>query len=380
MLKSIPAVNLLAFEEKFMKLQSIAAKLGCAIPDLVEIRTFKVPFWPYPELPSTKIMVTYHEFDLSDISPKFSDYEFVACIDHVEGIITGTGQYEIPNHFSASHANCEHCNTVRNRSQTYVIRNEKTGVMSQVGGDCLKHYLGHTSPLQLAAYFSSIFQFISQCEEGPMFGSKAVTNFDNGFVLQLAAHFTSKGGYKKSDSDYSTKWEVLGTMQSTEPAARKDVEDSRDKAGMVEEIIEWTKTLGDNEFGTNVKNIIANNYCTMRSIGILCCLPHLYLKQKADALQAALSPSKHQGEVGLRMKGLELTCIGVHEFEHDYGYSAFVTFVDSTGNIFKWKASANWPENGGLVILTGTVKEHGEYNGKLETALTRCKWNYVGVA
>lgn len=53
-------------------------------------------------------------------------------------------------------------------------------------------------------------------------------------------------------------------------------------------------------------------------------------------------------------------------------------FRDDNGNILVWNTTS-WREvqEGMRIHLTGTIKEHSEYKGEKQTALTRCKMNYL---
>ena len=97
------------------------------------------------------------------------------------------------------------------------------------------------------------------------------------------------------------------------------------------------------------------------------------------------------GEIGKRLK---MTVTYKKSFEYkDYKFSYYGTthyihtFDDADGNIMVWKTTSimTWengdryeliPE-GSTVELTGTVKEHSEYNGTEQTVLTRCKFKVL---
>lgn len=86
--------------------------------------------------------------------------------------------------------------------------------------------------------------------------------------------------------------------------------------------------------------------------------------------------SKHVGELKERLRGIAATVTFVREFgdEDDlYGTRTLVKFRDAEGNVFEWWSSQAWDEPIGTeVLITGTVKKHGEYNGVKSTTLSRC--------
>lgn len=50
------------------------------------------------------------------------------------------------------------------------------------------------------------------------------------------------------------------------------------------------------------------------------------------------------------------------------------TFVDDQGNVLVWKTGTSFPiDEGTMVQLKGTVKEHTSYKDEKQTVLTRCK-------
>ena len=84
--------------------------------------------------------------------------------------------------------------------------------------------------------------------------------------------------------------------------------------------------------------------------------------------------SQHVGEVGDRLRGMKGIFLSAKYFESNWGGSFIYTFkVDD--NIFTWfSQSVINPEikPNDEIILTGTVKSHTEYNGVLQTQLSRC--------
>ena len=91
--------------------------------------------------------------------------------------------------------------------------------------------------------------------------------------------------------------------------------------------------------------------------------------------------SEYIGEVGKRIT-IEAKYIRSVQWETDYGYGYWTNntmfrhiFKDMRGNEITWKTSSSIVCDEGTVgMLTGTVKEHNEYNGCKQTNLTRCKF------
>lgn len=100
-------------------------------------------------------------------------------------------------------------------------------------------------------------------------------------------------------------------------------------------------------------------------------------EDRQAAQKAADAASTHQGEVGERMKGLELQVSFVKTLDGgQYGPKRIVKLLDAAGNIFTTFATSAWvwdAEKGQALVLDGTVKQHDDYQGAAQTILTRTK-------
>jgi hypothetical protein len=85
------------------------------------------------------------------------------------------------------------------------------------------------------------------------------------------------------------------------------------------------------------------------------------------AIPKPVSTSMFQGEVGKRIRGLELEVV---KFWEGPGYYIH-TMEDAFGNVYVWMTSARALEKGTLVRMDATVKKHEEYQGVQQTHLTR---------
>lgn len=96
-------------------------------------------------------------------------------------------------------------------------------------------------------------------------------------------------------------------------------------------------------------------------------------------LNAELSRSEYVGEIGKRLE-LKVTykkTLTFEKFKYGYYDTSYIyvhMFEDQNGNVFTWKTT-NWldAQPNEIVTMKGTVKEHVEYKGIKQTALTRCK-------
>ena len=97
------------------------------------------------------------------------------------------------------------------------------------------------------------------------------------------------------------------------------------------------------------------------------------IKQKTiEENKAKYGASEHVGEVGQRLRNMKGIFISARYFEGQWGGSFVYTFKVKD-NIFTWftQKVLDFEEND-EIDLTGTVKNHTEYNGVLQTQLSRC--------
>lgn len=101
-------------------------------------------------------------------------------------------------------------------------------------------------------------------------------------------------------------------------------------------------------------------------------------KEIADAAKAEAMPksnSEYIGEIKQRLRDLHVMLTDCRTVESYYGISLVYTFKMGD-NVLTWFCSGKGIdpdiEIGETVLLTGTVKDHKEYNGVKQTYLNRC--------
>jgi len=98
------------------------------------------------------------------------------------------------------------------------------------------------------------------------------------------------------------------------------------------------------------------------------------IKAVTNAKSAAESKSEFYGEKGDRIRKERATFVSQRYFENEWGGKFIYTFKIGD-NVFTWftqSTLADGIQPGDEVELSGTVKEHKEYNGVKQTVLNRC--------
>ena len=138
---TIPEFFLAEVKARLEKLNKRAVKLGCDPLELVVHKEYFQKIGGNSGYISPKIKM--YEISIEGAAPKLEGWTFVGTLDHYSlpgNVIVNTVPGEtIPECFHNSAAICDHCNTIRNRKETFIVKNEDK--IWQVGRQCLKDFL-----------------------------------------------------------------------------------------------------------------------------------------------------------------------------------------------------------------------------------------------
>ncbi len=400
----VPSYNLSVLRTKFDKLARRANKCGLPQPTFQEIRTQrKVDVVTDPQSGEKSERVTllhYITVDPGCTVIKVNGWTFIATIQHTEegNILRKVGENHIPSKYRNVSQLCEHCNTARNRKDTYILRNELTGDYKQVGRSCLADFFGHDALMyaERAQYMCDISSLSESMEDDMGFGGSSGPKYDmlERYLSHVAQCIMLDGWMSRSRArslgDYGGAMATADiAMSHLHPAPRfvpMYRTPSDEAVKVAEESIEWASNLEGEELSDylhNIRTIAKRGVCEGRDAGLAASIVSSYqrhintLRQKE--LQARRAEvSQYVGVVGER-RAFKLNVEKVLPFERDgYGYGASSTTVhlhlmsDNDGNVFNWWSSKGALETNADVVLFGTVKSHSEYKGVKQTTLTRC--------
>ena len=330
-------------------------------------------------------------------------WEFVASVEHTSAgniFSKALTTVEIPARYRNTDCICEHCKTKRIRKNTSIIRNTETGEFKQIGDSCLMDYTNGMSA-SMATWFASLKVIFKEAEEKPVSGwSWYQRYYDTKEFLQYTAETIRHFGYSKSDGADSTKNRVQdffdvrhGNTKYWEQKEITRVKNLMEEVGfdpespeavkMTEDALAWIADQeATNDYMHNLKVVTSLKENTSARFGILVSLFPTYnreleyqAKKKAEA--EAGKQSKHIGQIGDRVDVQVESVKCLTSWESNFGYYPTITYVwkivDKEGNVFTWKTSKWLNEEIPPVSIKGTVKEHKEFRGVLQTELTRCK-------
>lgn len=335
--------------------------------------------------------VRYIEVDMVELeihgeAPKFTEWEILAKIEMLQDgqlVQSFPGKEgEIEERFFSTDCFCEHCGIDRYRKDVYVVRNELTGEQKQIGRTCLRDFIGCDSPEKVAAKF----KYLKELSEFS-YGNSETWFEDVQHILEIAAASIRTRGFmsKARATVESPATSAIINMElqnkfPTEYINLKPEVIDEDRL-MAKNTIEYFETLDTkSEYEFNCKQLISGKTIyDKKYIGYLASTINAYLKfigEENKKLNAPKSDSKHVGEVGERMKDVELHFLDYRVIDgNGFGEYNVCRFIDHDGNFYTWFTGSfpsGWSTHTSRVC-TFTVKRHDEYKGTLQTVINRLK-------
>lgn len=394
---AIPEMNIERLEKKLTRIRNKCERYGATFTyEQVgeEFRTFT-------DDEGRESKVKYILVDVEGHA-EITGWEFVAAIEHLsEGnIIRNVTDYHLPDRYYKCGPTCQHCNRVRSRKETYIVRNEESGEFIQVGRSCLRDYTGGMDA-EFAAAYLSVFQELEEDENVDRssfnFAGRC-SYFSTKEILRYAIEAVRCFGYSKTyfedgtpnpDSTRNIVLDcVLGTHGDMVPAFEElrrlpeymfdvDSEEVQKKADRIISYFQDDSFRPNSSYEVTLKTISNMECVSVKEFGYVVSMVSYYKrvqdKLRRDAEQAIeQSKSQYIGNVGdkveVDLKDAELvTC-----FENVYGITFLYRMHDNEGNVLTWFASSsqNLDE---FNHIKGTIKKHEEYKGVKQTILTRCR-------
>lgn len=402
----VPEINLPLLQERIAKLNKRAAKLSCAPIVINVLGSKEVPIRKNDGIVESDHIVGYrkvYQITVTGAAPKINGWEFIAVIQPVTdeenknlgNILRGVpgASHEVPPAYRKAENHCDHCNTIRRRNETYVLRHEND-TYKQVGRNCLRDFLGHTSPEQFARYaeiLMSAEDLAMGSEDGDFFGggSRHIDRYLAEEILALAACSVRLNGWRsnKTAREYgsmSTSMEV-GNWLFCRAEERKTWEKpllptDEDKA-TAHEVTEWLTALSSrenlNDYMYNLSLLGQGATFQTKNFGLACSAIPTYLREMEREINRRKqfegdAASQFVSEVGKRTDFMNLTLMFTRDFDGLYGSTHMYKFKDEAGNVIVWfSSSVYWNPTtkqdiniGDTVNLTAKVKKHELYQDR----------------
>lgn len=344
------------------------------------------------------VVIEYLHVALNTPTLTLGAYEFVATVTEEEGgilVSTAPGQTldGIGRPTDARH--CDHCNTRRTRSASFLVRDTTTGAICQVGRSCLQGYTGiRPSGMWLLDWTPDDIQsWLDEAEakpDSPSMRSDGITGYDSRRMIALAWTL-SDGGKRYTSAARARDREIPSTRAEVQSIVHNRrgqcgagmqqwVDDTNAHADTVDtatiDTVLATAQELTGDYGENARVAAASSVVTRRALGVLVSLVAMHYRKTAEAAAPKPTPPTpgYIADVKTRLRDIPAVITTAIAFETEWGWSTLVLFRTTTGHVAKWFTSSDIEfDEGDTVLLTGTVKKHGNYQGTDQTELSRCK-------
>ena len=385
-----------ALEARFAKLNKRADKLGVPHITVEILEEFARPV--VDEHGNPDIMgrtIPCYKIKTVGEYPHYADWTFLATIESHEGgniirAIPDANEDELKALRSIKQNHCDHCNKSRNRVDTFIVRNDKTGELKQIGRNCIKDFLGGKDPKAIMHWFiwrNETFSFVEEAEEKNR-SARIEPEADTIVVLACAAAAIRNYGYKKASEEYmgSTTDIVRTVLFSMRPLDKRDgrcewfdkiVPTTEDKAE-AEAILAWFKSLDEetrtsNTFMHNLNVLLGGKYTKHRDVGFVTAVFPTHKRMTTEKVERPQRSNVALGNIGDKLE-LKVKVLRENLVSGAFGRVQIVAMEDEAGNDLVWF------NNGKIVlglgdeaVIRGTVKKHDVFNGRNQTHLTRVK-------
>lgn len=319
-------------------------------------------------------------------------YRFVATLEHtpklnIIKVVPGQNPVTLSNYLTASNRNCDFCHSNRDRKNTYIIVDEQ-GEFKQVGGQCLKQFMGDIAR-KLAKLRFEMYDALDLCNASPRGLNGGYSAYDVQTVVLAAASLTNRFGYQKADRNDSTAdWirrALFGHLLPYQTPGGIDPKDyitavrepTQADVALAENALAWFNSLTEEDiyksnFLTNLWPFIKADYITSKSVALTAALIPAYLSSVARSeKEATRKPSEWIGTVGEKLFVPEAEVVYAQTVAGRYGVSTITKAADPCGNVVSWFHQGAALNRGEKVAVAGRVKAHDDYKGRKTTTLTR---------
>lgn len=268
--ETIEVSQLVALDTRLAQLSKIAKKLNLPTPSYRIIdRKIEVTNESVVEMATVEVV---------DVDLRLGDYRVLVSIDHQYGVVTSlpnTPEGTVAQYVDVE-SHCDFCGKNIRRNKTFVVENSN-GDRKQVGGSCLKNYLGlhgNLSDSLLAQYVDFSSNLFDEDSEG---GSRAwftVNEIVTQAVAVIRTYGYVKGGETRDFVLLALKGHLPSEMSRTE---KESLRVTAADIAFAESAIEFVKTSEDtSDFAITMRQVASIEQDASKFAGVACFFPEAY--------------------------------------------------------------------------------------------------------
>lgn len=342
------------------------------------------------------MLVKVFDIDVTNPMVSLNGWSFLAITEHSKKgniILKKLYDVEIPEQYQNSDTYCEHCNTNRYRKYTYLVYNNDTKEIHQVGSTCLTAYLGFDASLLMAhaELFTHLKTIMDDDRERERMVKRGVETQTVENFLKLAIVTIEKYGYvsaKKAreyyangnelheDSIYhnATGYTVWGINYNKKYWKNELEEAKTDRVNEIyTKIIEWVKGLETkSDYIRNIQILVDRDYVTYKTATTAASIVGVYNMNLQKNKVEDKKVSNWFGTIKERID-VDLILKRKTPFESKFGISNCYMFETQEGNVAILFTAAVELEEGKRYVGKATVTKHTEYKGLKQTVINRVK-------
>lgn len=296
-------------------------------------------------------------------SPKLNGWEVIAKLEY--GLNNkhflkcfGSDNLDLLKYTSLNLA-CEHCNTNRNRNETYLITNGKE--IKQIGTSCLKDFTGHESIEQIVCLLEAVREIKDfNDEELSNNGFPKYKDLER-FLCDVSVFVKTEGYRKKEDNlptaDVAYHQGVIGSFIT--------------EIDSVKAAINWAKNQNiNNTYFHNLKIIFETGYFSYENRFLVASLIPSYLK--AVEISELGKDTEYIGSIDEKLN-LNCELLSERMINGSYGNTLLYKFAFENA-VIVWYSSKDLKLTvGNKYNVVAKVKKHDEFQGIKQTVITRAK-------
>lgn len=169
----VPVENLRALQSRMDVLRRSAARLKQEPPTLELVGDPFVEERNVTTLVKTedgvrdrqeRVPVRFQRVRLVGAWPGLTGWAVIGTVEPLEGgnILHPTVGESLSERYRHVANFCDQCRTTRRRTALWIVRNRATGEERQLGGECLRDYIGHASPEVMGSYAEALLRFADE--------------------------------------------------------------------------------------------------------------------------------------------------------------------------------------------------------------------------